>query len=168
MTYIFPKRKLNIPTIRYYPYKLTYVPIKGDKCTHTERQSNQSTDEMIAIKILPPAEGLSCFTFLRKVFSPKTSTTSLIDFWHLTFHQRTNGPMVPWSHSLIVQWSIGLMDQWTNEPMDQWTNGTMDQCSTGPTDRWTSGPMDQWTDGTMDQLNNGPLDQWNNGPMYQW
>jgi len=71
MTYIFPKRKLNIPTIRYYPYKLTYVPIKGDKCTHTERQSNQSTDEMIAIKILPPAEGLSCFTFLRKVFSPK-------------------------------------------------------------------------------------------------
>ena len=52
MTYIFPKRKLNIPTIRYYPYKLTYVPIKGDKCTHTERQSNQSTDEMIAIKIL--------------------------------------------------------------------------------------------------------------------
>ena len=71
MTYIFPRRKLNIPTIRYYPYKLTYVPIKGDKCTHTERQSNQSTDEMIAIKILPPAEGLSCFTFLRKVFSPK-------------------------------------------------------------------------------------------------
>ena len=93
---------------------------------------------------------------------------NLIGFWHLTFHQRTNGPMVPWSHSLIVQWSIGLMDQWTNEPMDQWTNGTMDQCSTGPTDRWTSGPMDQWTDGTMDQLNNGPLDQWNNGPMYQW
>ena len=76
MTYIFPKRKLNIPTIRYYPYKLTYVPIKGDKCTHTERQSNQSTDEMIAIKILPPAEGLSCFTFLRKVFSPKKT-----DIW---------------------------------------------------------------------------------------
>ena len=71
MTYIFPRRKLNIPTIRYYPYKLTYFPIRGDKCTHTERQSNQSTNEMIAIKILPPAEGLSCFTFLRKVFSPK-------------------------------------------------------------------------------------------------
>ena len=76
MTYIFPKRKLNIPTIRYYPYKLTYVPIKGDKCTHTERQSNQSTDEMIAIKILPPAKGLSCFTFLERGFQPQKT-----DFW---------------------------------------------------------------------------------------
>ena len=76
MTYIFPKRKLNIPTIRYYPYKLTYVPIKGDKCTHTERQSNQSTDEMIAIKILPPAKGLSCFTFLERGFQPQKT-----NFW---------------------------------------------------------------------------------------